>query len=213
VSTTNGISGTAVAVATFGAVLVYAGLRGVSPLQALRDAASGKPPAVESRSTQLPIISQSSGFGDAKRSSVVAAAQKYVGDTYSQLKRREPGYSDCSSFVDKALRDAGIDPPFGPWANTANFRMSPEWKTVPASQVWPGDIALSAAHMVLVTARGGTTGIGQQRPGVNVRTGTMATLFGSQRYVFKTWTGYSPNPGAGQGSGGTGKDQKSGGSW
>ncbi len=209
--TGNGISGTAVAVATCGAVLVYAGFRGISPLQALRDVAGGRPPGVVGKPTTDPVTGASataSGFGDDRRAAVVAAAQKYAGDTYSQLRRTTPGYSDCSSFVDKALRDAGISPPSSPWANTALYRMSPEWKTIPASAAQPGDIAISAAHMVLITANGGTAGIGQERPGVNVRTGSMSTLFGSQSYVFKTWIGYSARPTAGGGGGGG-----SGGSW
>lgn len=203
-----GISGVAVGVAAGGAVLVYAGFRGISPLQALRDTASGRPPAVEARSTTPPIISSSSGFGDAKRSLVVAAAQKYAGDTYSQAKRTVPGFSDCSSFVDKALRDAGIPPPFSAWANTTMFRLSPEWRTIPADRASPGDIAISAGHMVLVTAKGGGSAIGQQRSGVNVRTGSVASLMGNQSYVYRTWTGYGPTPTAGSGSGSGG-----GGSW
>lgn len=202
-----GISGTAIAVATLGAVVVYAGFRNVSPLQALRDAASGKPLPIVSKPTEV-IISSNSGFGDSRRGAVVAAAQKYVGDIYSQLKRTQPGYSDCSSFVDKALKDVGIAPPFSPWANTANYRMSPDWRTIPANMSQPGDIAISSSHMVLVTSNGGSSGIGQQRPGVNVRTGSIATLFGSQSYVYKTWTGFGSAVGAGQGSGGGG-----GGSW
>jgi hypothetical protein len=207
--TSNGISGTAVAVASVGVVLVYAGFRNVSLVQALRDLTSGKPPAVQGKSTDVTTGpggggGTASGFGDARRTTVVSAANKYTGDVYSQAKRTQPGFSDCSSFVDKALKDAGIQPPFSPWANTSNFRMSPEWKTIPAAQAQPGDIGLSAAHMVLITAAGGATGIGQQRPGVNVKTGTMATLFGSQSFVYKTWTGYSTTPAAAGGGGGGG---------
>lgn len=193
----DGINGIAVGMTTAGAVLIYAGLRGVSPLQAIRDASSGKPPPVVGKPTTDPVVA-AGGVGniiidtasDIRRSMVVSAAQKYVGDIYSQAKRTQPGFSDCSSFVDKALKDAGINPPSSPWANTALFRLSPEWKTIPAAQAKPGDIAISASHMVLVTAAGGTRGIGQQRPNVNVKTGTMRELFGSQSFVFKTWTGY-----------------------
>jgi hypothetical protein len=210
-NTSGGISGIAVGIATVGVVLVYAGIRNVSPLQAIRDVSSGKPPPVVGKPTTdpTPALPQApSGFGDSRRAAVVAAAQKYAGDIYSQAKRTQPGFSDCSSFVDKALRDAGINPPSSPWANTALFRLSPEWKTITSDQVRPGDIAISATHMVLITADGGTRGIGQQRTNVNVRTGTMKELFGSQFYVFKTWTGYTANPGAGAGGGGGG-----GGSW
>lgn len=210
-NTSGGLNGLSVAVTTVGAALVYAGFRGVSPLQVFKEVSSGSLPPVAGKPTQdaVPgVTPPPSGFGDARRSAVVAAAQKYTADLYSQAKRTQPGYSDCSSFVDKALKDAGIAPPRDPWANTAMFRISPDWRTIPASQVQPGDIAISAAHMVLITAAGGTAGIGQQRPSVNVRTGNMATLFGSQSYVFKTWTGYSTTPAAGNGGGGGG-----GGSW
>jgi hypothetical protein len=211
-STSNGVNGVAVAVATFGGVLVYAGFRGVSPLQALRDVTSGSPPPVVGNPTDAPVpatagSSGQSGFGDGKRGTVVAAAQKYVGDQYSQAKRTQAGYSDCSSFVDKVLKDAGIKPPFSAWANTANYRMSPEWKTIPASQAQPGDIAISSGHMVLVTGAGGTSAIGQQNSKTDVRTGVVGNLF-STPYVYKTWTGYAKTPGTGQGSGGGG-----GGSW
>lgn len=211
-----GISGTAVGIAVVGGILIYAGFRDVSPLQALRDVASGNPAPVQSKTTSLPsIISQQSGLnsGDPRRANVVASAQKYIGDTYSQAKRTLPGFSDCSSFVDKALRDAGISPPFGNWANTAMYRLSPEWRTIPADQSVPGDIAISLGHMVLVTGNGGSAAIGQQRPGVNVKTGSVATLMGSQSYVYKAWTGFAETPGASEGSGGQGKDKKAGGSW
>lgn len=208
-NSSNGISGAAVAVASFGAVLVYAGFRGVSPLQALRDVAGGKPPPAKGKPTS-PISTSptsSSGLTDPRRAAVVAAAQKYVKDQYSQLQRRQTGFSDCSSFVDKALKDAGIQPPGDPWANTANYRASGDWPTIEAAQVDVGDIAISISHMVLITAKGGTSGIGQQRPFVNVKTGDMRTLFGSQVYVFKTYKGYShPAASGGGGDGG-------GGSW
>lgn len=188
-TTSTGISGTAVAVATAGAVLVYAGLRGVSPLQAVRDAAGGKPPAVVGKPTETAVPSLSSN--NAGRNLVVAAAQKYVSDKYSQIKRTQPGYSDCSSFVDKALMDAGINPPQTKWAATANYRLSPEWVNTTAASTGPGDIAISATHMVLITGAGGTSAIGQQNPRANVRTGTVAQLMtNAGPYVYKTFKGY-----------------------
>lgn len=189
--TSGGLNGLSIGVTTVGAVLVYAGFRGVSPLQVFKEVSGGKLQPVTGKPTQDVVPGASSSeSGNPRRAAVVTAAQKYTGDTYSQAKRTQPGYSDCSSFVDKALRDAGIAPPMNQWANTALYRISPEWKTIPASQAQPGDIAISAAHMVLITSAGGTSGLGQQRPNVNVRAGDMRTLFGSQSYVFKTWTGY-----------------------
>lgn len=203
---TGGVSGTAVAVTTAGGILIYAGLRGVSPIQALRDISSGHPEPV----TGTPTVLENQGGGDdtetptspatsvtsGKRSSVIAAAQSFSGDIYSQAKRKQNGYSDCSSFVDKALRTAGITPPGGAWATTANFRLSPEWKTIPASKAQPGDIAVRTGHMVLVTAAGGKAGIGQERTGVNVKTGSVASLMGSGAYVYRTYRGYPAAPAA-----------------
>lgn len=191
-----GISGTGVAVATLGGLLVYAGMRGINPIAALQAVASGKPTAPLASSIDLgegsgtsstapsPLGGATAG-GSAKGSAVVAAAQKYVGDKYSQTKRTWAGYSDCSSFVDKALLDAGVAPPYDRWANSASYRMTLTWKTIPASQALPGDIAVSSHHIVLVTGQGGSSAIGQQNPTVNVRTGTVANLMTGQSYVYR----------------------------
>ena len=138
--------------------------------------------------------------GTGKRAEVVAAAKSFAGDKYSQAKRWQHGFSDCSSFVGKALKKAGIKPPG--ISVVTSYRISKHWKLIGASQVQPGDIAYTFHHMVLMTGKG--HGIGQQRPGVNVRSGSLRTLFGSDypRFVrFKTFDGY-PKPGAGGGGGG-----------
>jgi cell wall-associated NlpC family hydrolase len=197
-----GISGTAVGVATLGAVLVYAGFRGESPLQSLRNIASGKPPGVASNPVVLPIEATGANRGgvtagqttqptnNAVRNAVVAAAQKYRGDIYSQAKRMQSGYSDCSSFVDKALKDAGIKPPGSAWATTSEFAL--RWPAVTAAQAQPGDIAVAGGvHMVLITGDGGSSAIGQQRPGRNVQTGTVAELMtGVGAYSYRTCPDY-----------------------
>jgi len=199
-------------VAALGGVLMYAGFSGVSPLAALRAISTGHPIPPATTRTDLtndtvnvsggviwaPPGTFGHGTGDALRAAVVGASGKYTGDRYSQIRRREPGFSDCSAFVDKCLRDAGIDPPSDPWANTTLYLMSPQWHTIPQSQALPGDIAISVGHMVLITAAGGTQAIGQENERVNVRTGTPASLFSStEAYVFKTYTGYGPGtPGA-----------------
>jgi hypothetical protein len=195
-STTGGINGTALFAAAVGGVLVYAGFAGVSPAAALRSISTGRPAAPGTQpvllaGTDLGIVAAGVA-GNALRSQVVAAAGKYMGDRYSQLRRRQPGWSDCSSFVDKCLRDAGIKPPYDPWANTTLYLMSPEWRTIPAAAVLPGDIAVAVGHMVLITAAGAAMAVGQENPRINVRTGPPGSLFSrSEHYVFKTWRGYS----------------------
>lgn len=208
-----GISGGAVAVATSGLVLAYAGFRGVSPIQALREIAGGHPtpvaaaPATQSSAGQSGLPTDVPGL----RGKVVAASQTYIGDKYSQAKRTRSGYSDCSSFVCKAFHDAGIPNPDGrsAWPNTTNFANSPSWRTIPQAQAQPGDIAVaSGQHMVLVTGNGGSAAIGQENAKSNVKTGSALGLFSSGERAsvkFKTYTGYTTGGGSvGQGSGGGG---------
>lgn len=194
------VSGVAVAVATVGGILVYAGFRGVSPLQALRDVSSGKPPGVESRSVEITTGLDSNPGAAADqaaarsagtlRSQVVAAASTFRGDKYSQARRRQSGYSDCSSFVDKALVAAGAKPPVA-WANTAAFRLSSTWQPIAQRFAQAGDVAVSSSHMVLVTGAAGASAIGQQNPKTNVNNGSVSQLMiGSSSYKYYTWTGY-----------------------
>lgn len=188
----NGISGLAVAIVAAGGILVYAGFKGQSPVGALRDISGGKPSGVTDRSTDLggiagATVGEAAG-GVAAGAGVLAAAQKYRADKYSQARRTQVGWSDCSSFCDKILTDLGIPPPVK-WASTANYRVSPNWVNVPLSQTKPGDIAINGHHMVMITAAGGTAAIGQQNPRVNVRTGTVKDLM-SNDYVCKRYVAH-----------------------
>lgn len=195
------VSGTALGVISVGGLLIYAGFMGVNPIQALALVASGHPTSPTSKPADIAadVTERESTEPEATggenvsglRGAVVSASGKYVNDKYSQAKRTQAGWSDCSSFVDKCLKDAGIAPPQSPWASTANYRASGAWKNIAKSAAQPGDIAISSHHMILITQGGGNFGIGQETEGVNVKTGTPAQLFGKQTYVFKTWTGYA----------------------
>ena len=44
-----------------------------------------------------------------KQDSDIWKSFKHLGEIYSQNKRHQQGYSDCSSFVGKVLKDAGIN--------------------------------------------------------------------------------------------------------
>jgi cell wall-associated NlpC family hydrolase len=122
-----GISGTAVAVATAGAVLVYAGFRGVSPLQALRDATNGStPPAPVSAPTSLDLgtsgVTGGSGFATGKGTALLAEMQRIgTGKGYSQLRRTGPNSFDCSGLVWKAGSNLSIWPAGTTAFNTASF--------------------------------------------------------------------------------------------
>src|SRR5688572_4117385 len=114
-----GISGVGLAIATFGGLLVYAGFKGTNPVEALRDIASGTPSGITPRNDGLQAaassyrpggaVSGTSGAGAGN--ALVDAARTYASDRYSQARRWQEGYSDCSSFVGKALKIIGITPP------------------------------------------------------------------------------------------------------
>lgn len=192
------ISGLAVGFAVAGGLLVYAGFKGQTPIAALKAVAGGTPSGVADTGAELTgaavgqlaggsgVAVGAAGAAAAAGGAVLAAAQKYIGDRYSQARRTQAGWSDCSSFADKVLRDVGIPPPVK-WASTANYRISGEWKTIPLSSARAGDIAVNSHHMVVITGAGGSSAIGQQNPRVNVRTGTVNQLI--DRYVVKRYVG------------------------
>lgn len=182
-----GISGMSVALVAAGGILVYAGFKNLSPVGALRDVSGGKPSGVSNVSTDLSagIVLGQVAAGAAQGAAVLSFAARYENDKYSQAKRTQVGWSDCSSFCDKILTDMGIPIPVK-WASTSNYRISPQWVTVPLAETKPGDIAVNSHHMVMITAAGGTAAIGQQNSRVNVRTGTVPDLM-SNDYVCKRY--------------------------
>lgn len=187
------ISSLHLAIAAGGGVLLYAALRGVSPVQALKDITSGAPPAV---STEGKTVESAGGVdpdslpggsgtipwsgGAYKRAKVgkqfhrptvfVAALQVHSGEKYSQSERWKKGHSDCSSFVGKGLLDIGIEPPGG--SNTSAYLGSGQWVKVSSPKM--GDIAVNGKHMAVFTD--GSNGIGQQNPRRNVQRDVMDNL-------------------------------------
>lgn len=177
-----------------GGVLVYAGLTAQNPLAALRAIASGKPADVPDADGTFRERSNSDvtngGIADVDYAEVGSggglptlprAVERYASDRYSQAKRMQKGYSDCSSFVGKGLKLVGVHPPGG--STTAAFLASKDWKRVSSSDVQPGDVAISFNHMIVCYGNG--YGIGQQNPRVNVQRGKVDDLmFGNKPYIF-----------------------------
>ena len=188
------ISSLHLAVAAGGGVLLYAALRGVSPVQALKDITAGSPPAVSAQGKKIVTADGSAdpdylpeGSGSATWNGVyklrtgigalyqtpgalIAAAQVHGGEKYSQAERWKKGHSDCSSFVGKSLLDIGIKPPGG--SVTTDYLASGDWVTV--SEPRGGDIAVNAKHMILCLS--GSTGIGQQNTRRNVQRDSIDNL-------------------------------------
>lgn len=194
------ISSLHLAIAAGGGVLIYAALRGVTPLQALRDVTSGEPPAVSTEGKKITRWAArgevpgevadpdftGGGYGSTpwngvyrkaktpkalqRPSAFVAAAVAHGSERYSQANRWARGQSDCASFVGKALLDIGVEPPGG--SVTGDYLRSGAWVTVATPRA--GDIAVNAAHMAIFTS--GSTGIGQQNSRRNVVRDTMDNL-------------------------------------
>jgi cell wall-associated NlpC family hydrolase len=111
-----GVSGKAIALATAGGVLVYAGLRGESPLAALRGVLTGSPPPLpEGKTVTLPAGSSIGATGSAEGTGVgpfpglASAAERYLGRPYKWAGTFVGnGGGDCSGLVVRAFADNGI---------------------------------------------------------------------------------------------------------
>ena len=189
------VSGVAVAVGTVGSLLVYAGIRGVNPVEALRDISSGKPLGISKEGTTQgdgAILGEvdTNVAGGAVGSVLVSALQQFASDKYSQASRWTPGYSDCSSFIGKGLTSLGIKYPGN--STTGSYLTWSALTTIPKSQIQAGDLLCSPAHIACAT--GPTTAIGQQNPKRNVQTGTISDIMWGQSWVarrFKSPIGLS----------------------
>lgn len=213
-----GISGTGVAVATLGGLLVYAGLTGQNPVQALKDISTGKPKGASKSSgytnTQVyPGLDQAvtdanlnpaasaggvlaSAVGTGPLPALPTAALSFIMDQYSQAKRNQTGFSDCSSFVGKSFRAIGITPPGG--STTGEYLVWKKLKKIPISEAGAGDLLVNSAHMAIVFNPNGSLGggkyapvaIGQQNTQSDVRIDSFANImYGTGAYICLRYTG------------------------
>ncbi len=117
---------------------------------------------------------------------LVGAVRQFRADRYSQLKRWQQGFSDCSSFVGKGLKALGITPPGA--STTVDYLAWSALRKIPESALQAGDLVVNTAHMIVATGPG--TGIGQQNGRRNVQEGTIADLMaGTGTYVCLRYTG------------------------
>jgi len=205
-----GISGVAVALATAGGVLLYAGFQGLDPVQALKDITSGKTKTLEPSQTTFTNdptnLGQGGGIAQAdwdgsasgEGAMIVAAAMTHRAEKYSQAKRWANGYSDCSSFVGKSLKDVGITPPGG--SVTSSYLTWRKLKTVDRSQIRPGDILCGSGHMAIAVSP--TTAIGQQNGRQNVRIDSIhSIMYGQTGWMPRRYVGAAVS-GSGSSGGG-----------
>lgn len=175
-----GVPGIAVALTAGGALLIYAGVRGVNPVTALREVAAGQTEPIGSAAVRLDdsvgggitYASTPSGSAPAGTHPEIAdGTAKYRGDKYSQSRRAQAGYSDCSSFAAKSMRTAGIN--VGN-LTTYGFLAWKGLRRIDKSEIARGDLLINNTHMAI--ALDGTTAIGQQNPRRNVATGPFSSI-------------------------------------
>jgi hypothetical protein len=190
-----GISGVAVGVVTAGGLLVYAGFSGTNPLQALRSVSSGRPaPVHDAEPTSFLTGSgpTAGGLAGGTHPEIAQAALTHATEIYSQISRWKTGFSDCSSFVGKSLRDVGINPPGA--SVTMSYRVWGSLTTINRAEVGAGDLLCGTGHIAIALSP--TTAIGQQRTGVNVKTGPIDNImFGQVGWVPRRYTGSSAGGG------------------
>lgn len=77
-----------------------------------------------------------------KTEKFINAAMKYKGDQYSQTKRLQKGYSDCSSIIQKGLNDIGLNtnPNLAVTTHRIGIVGDPRFKEIPMKDIQRGDI-------------------------------------------------------------------------
>lgn len=93
----------------------------------------------------------------AARAIIVALGGEFLGKPYSQPRREEPGWYDCSSFVTRAYTVAGTKLRDGWSPTTAIMTAGVGWaRRIPVSDARPGDLVLEPApgHVGMLLADG-----------------------------------------------------------
>lgn len=141
------ISGTGIAVVTSGSLFIYAGLRGLSPLAALKDITSGNfqpllPGSGSAAATGGTSASAAVGVsaGDGSLLSTAVALGTAAGNTY-QWGATGPDAYDCSGLVWTAMKQLGYT---GRRFNTATFALSKAGTRVATPAT--GDVVLWTGH-------------------------------------------------------------------
>ncbi len=160
-----GISGVGVGLVTGGLVLVYAGLRDVTPLAALREVTSGSPPSIAPKTSGLAeaVLTGSGtvggGFFPTAPSSgaggLASAARKYIGVPYRWGGKNPATGLDCSGLVVVAFRDIGVTDCPGTSSTIMAWRKLHKVAGAPSPNDllwWPGHIAIASSATTMIEA-------------------------------------------------------------
>ena len=183
-----GINGRALALATGGGVLLYAGLRGENPLEALRGILTGSPPPVPEGK---PVTLEDFGGGTIPTTgSIVAggafpqlaqAAAKYLGRPYKWAGTFVGnGGGDCSGLVQRSFADLGISGvPRTSWGQMAWSKVRKVNDPSAGDLVWwPGHIGIMVSSSRMINSP--HTGTVVRYDSVGTRSGRAPTYL---RYI------------------------------
>jgi cell wall-associated NlpC family hydrolase len=179
---TAGISGKALGLATAGGILVYAGLRGENPLEALRSILTGSPAPVPSgRPVTLDVPSGGASVGSGavtgNLGKAVQVALAQVGKPY-RWGGAGPNSFDCSGLISYAYRQAGMD--IGRMTS-ATFAVSTRFRKISRAEVRAGDVLWKLGHVALAT--GPNSLVEAPRRGIPVRTRSISGFTMYLRYT------------------------------
>jgi cell wall-associated NlpC family hydrolase len=182
-----GINGLALTVGAGGAVLVYAGLRGENPLEAVRGILAGSPAPVQ---PSAPItlkepaytFTPAGGEGPAPASSpalgrAVSVALQQVGKPY-RWGASGPDAFDCSGLIVYSYRAAGIPLPR---YTSAVFAVSTNFRKISRADVAAGDVCWKVGHVALAISNSAI--VEAPHRGVPVRTRSISGFTMYLRYV------------------------------
>lgn len=130
--------------------------------QANRQAQANTSSQGSSNSNTSSYVAPSTSTSSATPEGFINEALKMQGWTYSQSKRMQHGFVDCSSLVGRALANAGLG---SSHMTTGSMTSDSRFYQVPMSQIKRGDVLWSSGHMEIYM--GGNSTFGAFRPGVS----------------------------------------------
>jgi cell wall-associated NlpC family hydrolase len=89
------------------------------------------------------------GLDNVKVEKFITAAMKYKGDKYSQPKRLQKGFSDCSSLIQKALNDINLNTRKDVTVTTHRMGIEGDsrFRQIPKSQIQRGDVLWGGGYV------------------------------------------------------------------
>lgn len=140
--------------------------------QQARQAQANRQAQGSSNSNTSHYVAPSTSTSSATPEGFINEALKMQGWTYSQSKRMQHGFVDCSSLVGRALANAGLG---SSHMTTGSMTSDSRFYQVPMSQIKRGDVLWNSGHMEIYM--GGNSTFGAFRPGVATGYGSNPSRF------------------------------------